>query len=188
MDFFELLSKRRSIREFEDKEVPRELIEAVIDDGIKAPNGGNRQPWSFIIITDRACIKKLSDASKKIVLEIIEKDPGFYMKRYETALRNEEFNVFHNAPCLIYICGLKDQPSLVEDCGLLVSYLMLSATSRGLGTCWIGMGGRIKDPEILEEIGLPGDYRIVAPIIVGYPKSIPVMPERKEAHILKYIS
>ena len=188
MDFFELLSMRRSIREFEDKDVPREIIEAVIDDSIKAPNGGNRQPWSFIIITNRACIRRLSDASKRRVLEIIEKDPDFYMNRYEPALRNEQFHVFHNAPCLIYICGQRDQPTLVEDCGLLASYLMLSATARGLGTCWIAMGGRMNDPEILNEIGLPEDYRIVAPIIMGYPKKIPDIPERKAPHILKVVS
>lgn len=188
MDFFELLVKRRSIRDFEEKEVPGELIQEMINDSIKAPNGGNRQCWRFIIITNKECIKRLSDASKKGILEMIEKDPTFYMKQYEAALRNEEFNLFYNAPCLIYICGPKNRGTPVEDCSLLACYFMLSATSRGLGTCWVALGGRVNDSGLLKEIGLPEDHRIVAPIIVGYPKNIPSMPERNAPDILKFIT
>jgi len=187
MDFFELLDKRRTIRDFEDKEVSRDLIEAMIDDSIKAPNGGNRQPWNFIVVTDKVLIRKLSSASKRGILDLIEQDPDNYLKRYEGAMRNEKFNVFYNAPCLIYICGQKDEGTLVEDCSLLACYFMFSAASRGLGTCWVALGGKVTDPDLLEEIGLPEDHRIVAPIIVGYPKRIPAMPDRKPPRILKFI-
>ena len=64
---------------------------------------------------------------------------------------------------------------------------MLSAAARGLGTCWIGLGSYIKDPETLKEIGLTADHVIVAPIIIGYPMEIPEPPEKKETDILKVI-
>ncbi len=78
--------------------------------------------------------------------------------------------------------------SLQVDCALAASYFMFSAADRGLGTCWVGLGTNIQDAKIREHVGMPKDYRIVAPIIVGYPKNIPGRPDNREARILKVIS
>ena len=58
---------------------------------------------------------------------------------------------------------------------------------RGLGTCWSAQGGLIRDQSILQELGLPEGQEIIAPILLGYPKSIPAMPERKPANIIKVL-
>ena len=118
----------------------------------------------------------------------IEKNPNSPMKIYEDRLRDVNYNVFYNAPCLVYIVGPAKAPTLQPDCALLACYFMLAAAERGLGTCWIAQGGFIRDPEVLSELGLPEDHRIVAPVIMGYPKNIPPLPERKEPNILKIIS
>ena len=188
MDFRELLEKRRAIRDYADKEVPIEVVKEIIGDAIKAPNAGNRQIWSFIIVRNKNHLKALSDLSKKTALAGIEQNPNSPMKVYEDMLRNEAYNVFYNAPCLVYIVGPAKAATLAPDCALLAAYFMMAATVRGLGTCWIAQGGFIKDPEVLKELGLPDGYQLVAPIILGYPKSIPPMPERKEPNILKIIS
>jgi nitroreductase len=65
---------------------------------------------------------------------------------------------------------------------------MLSAASRGLGTCFAFQGTLIEDKTIRKELGIPEDYRIFGSIIIGYPRAIPPMPERKEPVILKIIS
>ena len=184
----ELLEKRRAIRDYEEKDVPMELVKEIISDSIKAPNAGNRQIWSFIIVNNREKMKELSDLNKQVVLAGIEKNPNSPMKIYEDRLRDENYNVFYNAPCLVYVVGPAKAPTLQPDCALLASYFMLAATERGLGTCWIAQGGFIRDPEVLGKLGLPEDHRIVAPIILGYPKSIPPLPERKAPNILKIIS
>jgi nitroreductase len=64
---------------------------------------------------------------------------------------------------------------------------MFSAVARGLGTCWVDLGGDIRDPGLLEEIGLPADHKIIAPVIIGYPKKIPKMSEKRQPDILKVI-
>ena len=61
MDFKELLEKRRSVRDFEDKEVPLDLIKEIINDSIKAPNASHRQPWSFIIVNNKDMMKRISE-------------------------------------------------------------------------------------------------------------------------------
>ncbi len=188
MDFRELLEKRRAIRDFEDRDVPLEIVKEIIADCIKAPNAGNRQIWSFIVITNRQRMKELSDLNKKTVLAGIEQNPNSPMKVYEEMLRNEAYNVFYNAPCLVYITGPAKAPTLAPDCALAAAYFMLAAADRGLGTCWIAQGGFIRDTEVLKDLGLPDGHQLAAPIILGYPKAIPPMPERNAPKILKVIS
>ena len=187
-DFFELLMKRRAIRDFQDKDVPLETIRQIIKDSCLAPSSGHGQPWKFVIVTNRNLIKSLSDESKSNLISFLEKNPNAYIKKYEETLRNKSFNVFYNAPCLVYILGSKAIASLDVDCALAACYFMLSAAARGLGTCWINLGSNIRNVDILKEIGVPEDCRIVAPIIVGYPKAIPAPPPRNEPHILKIVA
>jgi nitroreductase len=187
MDFETILKNRRSIRDFQNKDVPLSILKEIIQDTCLAPTASNGQPCRFIIIQNRDYIKKLSDESKKSLLDDLVRNPNLPLKQYEAALRDERFNVFYNAPCLVLFVGPKDVYSLDVDCGLTVAYFMFAATSRGLGTCWIGLGVHIRDKKILDEIGVPSDCQIVAPIIIGYPESIPTASERHSPNILKII-
>jgi nitroreductase len=186
-NFSRLLELRRSVRVYEDKPVPTGLVRELIGEGCLAPSSGNGQPWKFIIINDRALIKRLSDESKKNLVSDMEKTPGHPSLRYEAALKNEQFNVFYNAPCLLIVAGPTGLYSTRMDCALFAAYFMLAAADRGLGTCWINLGSHIRDEGLKKEIGLPADHMIVAPIIVGWPKTVPQAPERNEPQILKII-
>jgi nitroreductase len=188
MDFFDLLETRRSVRNYLDKDVPLDLLTEIIRDACLAPSSGNRQTWRFIVVNDRDTIARLSEESRCNLVAELDRNPTSYFKRYEGGLRNPEFNVFYNAPGLVIICGDRRSHSLQVDCALAASYLMLSASARGLGTCWVDLGSHIRDPKLLEEIGLTDDLAIVAPVIVGYPKAIPAIPPRNEPVILKTIS
>jgi nitroreductase len=66
----------------------------------------NRQPWRFSVVTNRSTIRRLSDESKNNLLADLEADPASPIRRYEDLLRNPAFNVFYDAPCVIYISGL----------------------------------------------------------------------------------
>ncbi len=187
-DFQTLLKQRRAIRDFLDLPVPLETIKDMIRDCCLAPSAGNGQPWQFVIVNQKDMIKRLSDESKKNFAATLERNPDSPIKRYEAVLKNKDFNVFYNAPCLVYVVGPKSVVSLQVDCALAVAYFMLSAASRGLGTCWVDLGGFIRDPGLLKELGIPEDCRIVAPIILGYPSGIPGPPPRKGPSILKVIS
>ena len=187
MDFETILKNRRSIRDFLNKDVPLSILKEIIRDTCLAPTSSNGQPCRFIIIRNRDTIKKLSAESMKNLLSDLEQNPKSPLKNYEPYLRDEQANVFYNAPCLVFFIGPKELHSLDVDGGLTVAYFMFSATSRGLGTCWIGLGAHIRNREILADIGVPRDCRIVAPIIVGYPTSIPPASERHSPDILKVI-
>lgn len=187
MDFKNLLKNRRSIREFQNKEVPLHLIREIIQDTCLAPTASNLQPCRFIIVRNRDLIKKISDESKKNLLSDLARNPASSVKQYEFRLRDEGFNVFYNSPCLVFIIGPRDVRSIEIDCSLTAAYFMMSATARGLGTCWIGLGAHIRDGEILNEIGMPEDCKIIAPVILGYPVRIPESAERHDPHIVKIV-
>jgi len=188
VDYSELLKKRRAVRDYEDKEVPLNILMQIINESCLAPSSSNRQPWHFILINNKDVIKRLSDESKRNLLLDLERNPASPSSNYEAILRDKHFNVFYNAPCLVFIVGPRELLSIQVDCALAASYFMFSACAKGLGTCWIGLGRFIKDPEILKLIGMPDDHQIVAPIIIGYPKDIPDVSERMGPQILKIVS
>jgi len=187
MEFNQLVENRRSIRKFQDRRISTELVMDIIRDSCKAPSAMNSQPWRFIVINDKPTMKRLSDESKANILNDIAANPNTPIAGLEDLLRKKDFNVFYNAPCLVYIIGPADFPSIYTDCALAASYFMFSATARGLGTCWIGLGRDIRSKELLDKIGLPNDHFIVAPIIIGYPEHIPEMTPRDDPQILKWI-
>jgi nitroreductase len=187
-DYFDLLKMRRSIRDYENKEVSLDTITDIIKDSCLAPSSGNGQPWRFIVVNNREMIKRLSDESKRNLVADIERNPASPSRNYEAALRDKSFNVFYNAPSLIFIGGSKGVRSLQVDCALAACYFMFAACQRKLGTCWIALGMFIQDPELRKLIGMSGDYQIVAPIIFGYPKAVPAVPARIDPQVLRVVS
>ena len=188
MTFDELLKQRRSIRQYQDKPVAIEVIRQIIDESTLAPNAGNEQPWKFIIVNNKEILKKISDESKKNILNRIAINPNDYAKKYQKMLEKKSFNVFYNAPCLVLILGDSSLKNLFVDSALAASYFMLAAVPRGLGTCWVNLGAEIHDQELRNELGIPDNCSIVAPIILGYPEKIPPAPERNTPDILKIIT
>ena len=188
MRYTELLKKRRSIRDFQDRTVPIGTLEEIIEESCLAPSSGNRQAWRFVIIHDKRMLRRISDECKRNILIEIESDPEAYMSRYRGVMANGEHNIFYNAPCLVLVVGPKDNHTLQIDCTLVAFQIMLAAVARGLGTCWIGAGIYLKDPRLLDEICMTEEHRIVAPIVLGYPERIPAPAPRKPPRILKVVS
>jgi nitroreductase len=188
MTFTELLKNRRAIRDFQDKEVPLKIVEEILQESTLAPSASNGQPCRFTVVNCRKTLKALSDESKANLLDDFANNKTALNPGYVEMLKNESLNVFYNAPCLIYVIGSTAVHSLELDCALAASYIMFSAVSRGLGTCWIALGAYIRDPQTKALLGIPDGCEIVAPIIIGYPKEIPAASERHASQIFRVIS
>ena len=188
MTFTELLKKRRAIRDFQDKEVPLKIVEDILQESTLAPTASNNQPCRFSVVHCKNTMKVLSDESKANLLDDFAKNKTSLNPAYVDALKDKNFNVYYNAPCVIYVIGSTSVGSLDFDCALTASYIMFGAVDRGLGTCWIHLGSYIRDPQSKALLGIPDGCRIVAPIIIGYPKEIPAASERQASQILKIIS
>lgn len=183
--FDDLLKNRRSIRDFYDTPVPEETIQAIIRDSTLAPSSGNEQPWQFVMVTDRDFMADISRDCKEALLDRIAKDPGDYAQKYKALFSNPAFNIFYNAPAVVFIMGDKQLKNSEINCTLSAGYFMFSAVAHNLGTCWVSFAKFVKDDRIKKKLRLNPDLFIVAPIIIGYPKQVPAPPKRKEARIVR---
>ena len=171
MELLAAIHERRATRDFESSEVSRSDLLRLIDAALWAPSAMNCQPWHFSVITDRSLLQAISNEAKAWFLANgphQEED-----ERLRAMLRNTDFQIFHNAPALIVISAPDDEKWSTENCALAAQNPMLAATELALGTCWIGLAqGWLNTPEGHQALRLPARLRVVAPIIVGYPRRL----------------
>ena len=179
MQLMEVLRSRRAVRNFSSQPVTQSAVEELIQAAVLAPSAMNRQPWAFAASVDPTFIQPMAAQAKSFVLE------HFSGSGLEPELRgmieNPDYQIFHHAPALILVFATSGAAQDAADCCLAAQNLMLAARDKGIGSCWIGLARPwLSQPEALEKLNLPPNYRIVAPIILGYPAEWPESHGRKE--------
>lgn len=158
------IMNRRSIRKYEDKAVPRELLEKIAICGVNAPNAINAQKWEVRIVDSPEYIDGISKL--------------FVAKNPEAASKNTYFkNIFRNAPAIICVAAEPWRWSGV-NCGLMGENMMLAAYSLGLGTCCLGgpVDFIAKEPDArkyLDALCFSEGYELQFILAVGYPDETP---------------
>jgi nitroreductase/NAD-dependent dihydropyrimidine dehydrogenase PreA subunit len=191
-----VMQSRRSCRSFQEKPVPRDLLEDLVKIGVAAPSGSNCQLWTFTILPDRAAVERLAKgvgdffrrlnrtAEKtwlrkglrlmgKPELEQYFRDHHQTVK--EALQRWEEEGrdlLFHGAPAAIVVGSKKQASCPGEDALLATQNILLAAHVLGLGTCLIGfaVSAMRRDRSILRRIGVHDDENAYAVIALGYPR------------------
>jgi nitroreductase len=153
MDTLEAIYSRRSVRKFESRAVPEELIEKLLKAAMNAPTARNAQAWHFIVIDDRA-------------------------KLAEYAAANPNAAMAKDAPLGILVCGdlqLEKSPGYwVVDCSAAVENMLLAAHAMGLGAVWTGVYPREERMDFLhKQFGLPDEVKAHSLVVVGYPAEHP---------------
>ena len=102
--FYEIISKRRSVRDFDSKKIDLKIIKNAILSAGSAPNGANLQPWHFVIIKDKNIKKKIRIAAENEEKEFYEKKaPKEWLKALEPLGTDDNKEFIENAPVLIAI-------------------------------------------------------------------------------------
>ena len=181
----EVINKRRSIRAYEPKPVPRDVINTIIEAGNQAPSTGRMvkgnvlqfQPWRFVVVEDPAFRQKLVETTlpiwKQFIENMKEMDPELYenvMALYEVLPEPKDL-VYYSAPVILFVIG---PTSNAVSCALACENIMLAATSLGLGSCYVGFGAMVKgNADVVQALELTDGERIYGPILLGYPKDAP---------------
>jgi len=167
MELEECIKGRRSVRAYTEEPVSKEQIKAVLEAGIWAPTGMHREPLRFIVIEDKKLIKYVSDETKLLVQQMMPPQA----KKSSTAADI----ICYNAPMLVFICTEKDEQWAninLLDSVLAAQNMFLKAYELGLGTCYMGFVNFLNNkPEALKMIGVPENYTMMVPFIIGHPKT-----------------
>lgn len=148
---------RRSIRKYADKEVPRQLLDTILNCGINAPNGRNQQAYEIKVVADPASAAYLSDKVK-----------GLY-----------------KAPVYIFIANRADYDMSQIDVGLLSGNIGLAAWAYGIGS--VNLGGPVRaineNATLLGELGFSEGYHLCLVLALGYPDETPAAKPRDKNKI-----
>jgi len=150
MNTLETISKRRSIRKFQDKEIPKEMIEKILDAATQAPSPKNLQPWKFIVVTK---------SNKETMLQVMrsgienskERMKDFPDINHFLASAINSTRVMKEAPITVFVFNTVDDHTWVErrmefrlsECantqsiGAAIENMLLAAESLGIGSLWI---------------------------------------------------
>ena len=186
MDIFEAIGTQRAMRRLKSDPVSDEDIWKILDAAIKAPSGGNRQPWNFIVVRDPEAKRKIGeyylDAWNKVYVagpgQAGPDDPS-----QSRVYRSAEHLAHHlaEAPVLIIATirtgGGNVGPTAGGSIYPAVQNLMLAARALGLGTTLTSLH-KLHEQEVKELLGIPEQVETMALIPVGWPKGRFGAPER----------
>lgn len=182
MELLQAIADRRAVREYTDASVERETIKTLVDAAVLAPSARNLQPWAFAVLLDRSRIEQCAKHARAWLLENQE---TLALGTLAEMLKSPGFSIFYHAPALVLVLATSAAPQASEDCCLAAQNLMLAARDLGLGTCWIGLGRAwLNLPTSKAELGLPEHCHVVAPIVLGHPRSWPPSHGRTPPTIL----
>ena len=200
----DVIRSRRSIRRWEDREVPDELLLRALELATWAPSGGNQQAWKFCVVKNRRLIQQMADAVQSRTEEMAAwPEAEAFRDTVERWRRTSSF--FRNAPvCIAAFAGgyqsiadrlvaarsgydplaqeieaaRRQGNSRIQSVGAAIAYLLLALEAQGLGACWM-TGPLQAKPQIEAIIEAPPGYDLAALIPVGFPAEAPTAPPRK---------
>jgi nitroreductase/NAD-dependent dihydropyrimidine dehydrogenase PreA subunit len=185
----QLIKGRRSIREYQDKDVLKEVIEQIIDVARYAPTGHNMQEVQWLVINDRVKMQQIKTIGAEW-LRFVMKNNKQMAALFAGIIQqlDEGKDVFlQGAPATVLAFSQKDNPMHAIECGIALGYFELAAKAAGLGTCWAGFFYMCAQtyPDMIKALDLPEGYTPYGGLMVGYPKYMyHRIPARKPARII----
>ena len=152
----EAVLSRRSVRKYQTKDVPKEIIEDLVLAGRSAPTGLNRQEVKFYVIAND--IKKIQSIGAKVMENRAKAGKsGGWMEEYKQKYGVEDV-IFYDAPCIIALTadkGKDDRENYwhLMDAGIATGNILTMATNYGLGTVPIGIANFLNQEAVLEGVG-----------------------------------
>lgn len=150
MDALEAIRKRRSIRRFTDDAIPKTDLETIVDAGRLAATGSNRQPWDFVVVTDRTMIAHLAVSGGWIA----------------------------QAGAVIVVVMDPVSRWWIEDGAAAIENMLLACTALGYGACWVEGDALPHEEHLKTLLGIPPKKRVLALLPVGVAAETPA-PEKK---------
>jgi nitroreductase len=182
MEFLDVIKKRSAVREYTNALIERPVVERLINAAILAPSAMNLQPWAFAVVLDRGRIEQYAKRAKLWSLANVGQTS--FTPELRKMLEDPDLTMFYHAPALVMVLAKSSDTQAAEDSCLAAENMMLGSRDEGLCTCWIGLARPWLDlPSTKAKLNLPNQCRVVAPIVLGHPKSWPESHARGPAEV-----
>jgi nitroreductase len=158
MDALEAIRKRRSVRQYTGDPIPRENLETIVDAGRLAATGSNRQPWDFIVVTDREMIDRLKVASQ-------------WMEK---------------AGAIIAVVLDPSSRWWLEDGAAAVENMLIASTALGYGSCWLEGYTLPREKEFKALLGVPEEKRLLTLVPIGVPVEWPAKEKKSLTEVIHW--
>ncbi len=154
MSLVDVIISRRSIRKYEKRNVPEDVMNKILEAGRQAPSAGNAQPWHFIVVTDPKVKEKLSQ------------------RIWSTFIKDSAFTVVGCG----YVGDEYGRKWSTVDTAIALQNMVIAAWSLGVGSCWVGA---FQEEEVKRLLGIPDEWKVVAMVAFGYPAEKPGTKTKK---------
>ena len=158
MDALEAIRRRRSVRQYTGEAIPREDLEKIVDAGRLAASGNNRQPWDFIVVTDREMKEQLCGATRWM----------------------------QSAAAIIAVVVDSTSQWWLEDGSAAVENMLIASTALGYGSCWLEGYTQPREEEFKELLGVPECKRLLTLITIGVPAEWPTREKKPLEEVLHW--
>ena len=142
MDAFEAVRTVLAVRQFQDKPVPPEVVQRVVQAAHLTASSRNGQPWHFVVIQDRDTLKRIAPLART----------GPYVA---------------DAQFAVAVAYDKESPYGLSDTSRAIQSMVLAAWNDGVGSNWVGFDGTLGD--VSAALGLPDNLQLVGVLPFGYP-------------------
>jgi F420 biosynthesis protein FbiB-like protein len=187
-DVFDAIRERRSIRKYQQKPVPQEIVEEILSAAQWAPSAHNAQPWRFIVLGESSVKRELAEAmAQSWAVDMVKE--GAVIDAEMLRVRVERFVT---APVLILACLTMDcmnkfpdekrqkieRDLAMQSFGASLENMLLATYSKGLGACWFCAPGFCKET-VRKALKIPDEIEPQVLVAIGYPTEKPTAPPRK---------
>ncbi len=203
MEFYEVVEKRRTIRDFENEEIPQAVVERIISAALKAPTNDHMRDWHYIVIRDKETVAKLLDIIPKGIsdedMEQLLKDWNLSDSEQQNAYRNavpKQHKMLMDASVVV-IPLLKQKTDILHPDNIShlngfasiwcsIENIFLASTAEGYGcTLRVPLGN--EEEYARDVLGFPNDYFMPCFIGIGKPQENAPVIKQKDIDITERI-
>ncbi len=175
---------RRSIRAYEQKQIPRDDLDKILSCGDAGPSGANNRGWRYVVVQDASYKKTLIDRGLPLYRQWLERMPQDF-KNMRKEIDKSPDPVYYGAPTIVFIIGKGMTADM--DCPMVCQNIMLAARSLGIGSCWVFIGQLVLgDPSVKADFRMADGEKVFGPIILGYPlrNEFPPRPDNARSAVI----
>jgi nitroreductase len=160
LNALDAMKARTSVRRYLPRAIPREILEELVDCGRLAPSGYNKQPWVFVVATDRPLLEGIAAAAEY----------GRFIAKA--------------GACVAIACS--ESETMLEDASAAAENIIIAASSLGLGSCWVNSFRKPHSRRIEALLRFPPSHELAVLLSLGYPAEDERRSKKGLAEVLRW--